>query len=397
MLYDLEKDMDLILDKMGINPASPAFRHASAAVLLEAKKLPETPTLRLGGEINGRIAISCGQKYYFIDDMTVCQNGMDVVFTDTIEPWQYARGTEVRKLMRKLKLTADDIRCLYALLMTLFSGDPVPMLQILGPRGSGKTTLQRLLFLLVYGKAVHPIAMPKEKRDFISALHQRRIVAIDNLEDAPTWFQDIACTAVTGGVLTERKLYTNTGVVNITLDNWLITSSIDASSIQRDDVVSRSLFLERGEITEYVSEEEISDLILQSRDAILSHVVDLMRKPEVPAPLAHRMVAWNKNANKVGLDVDKIITNSQKHLLGSIPLLNAVRMFIDMRPERPHRGTVFYAVLCEFMKLNRMSTNQLPDSWVRMCHLIQRYAPEFEKNCGLTLRQSGDNVILRWE
>ena len=86
---------------------------------------------------------------------------------------------------------------------------PFPVLVINGEQGSAKSTLTRLLELLLDPNVAAVRAEPRDVRDLMIAAQNSRVLALDNLSSMPTWLSDGLCRLATGGGMATRQLYTD--------------------------------------------------------------------------------------------------------------------------------------------------------------------------------------------
>ncbi len=92
----------------------------------------------------------------------------------------------------------DDVVLILAWLLAAYIPNmPVPMLALLGPQGSGKTTLARILRNLIDPHQAELLAMPNEK-DLALALEHQAVLVLDNLSQLSQQQSNRLCRAVTG-------------------------------------------------------------------------------------------------------------------------------------------------------------------------------------------------------
>src|SRR5262249_24935954 len=86
---------------------------------------------------------------------------------------------------------------------------PYPVLDVEGPQGATKSTLQRMLRRLLDPNLADLRSQPKEPRDLAIAAGNGWFVALANLSHVPEWLSDCLCRLATGGGFGTRQLYTD--------------------------------------------------------------------------------------------------------------------------------------------------------------------------------------------
>ena len=97
-----------------------------------------------------------------------------------------------------------------AWLLSVFNGDiPLPILAVHGEQGSAKSTLCRLLRMLVDPNKAALRTFPKDERDLIISANNNLILAFDNLSGLPPAMADAVCRLSTGAGYAIRALYSD--------------------------------------------------------------------------------------------------------------------------------------------------------------------------------------------
>lgn len=86
---------------------------------------------------------------------------------------------------------------------------PYTVLSILGPQGSTKSTMARMLRALLDPNSAPLRAEPKDNRDLVISAKNAWLCAFDNLTSLPQWLSDGLCRLATGGGFGTRALYTD--------------------------------------------------------------------------------------------------------------------------------------------------------------------------------------------
>lgn len=146
-----------------------------------------------------------------------------------------------------------------------------PILAIFGQPGSGKSTLFRRLYTLLYGrhKALGAVSNPD---DFDFACANDPLVVLDNVDTGEKWLPDRLALAAAASDLTKRKLYTNGEVVTLKRSALL---GITAHNPQfgREDVNDRLILLTFQRLSIFRSETDILNNIFEMRAAIWGAIV----------------------------------------------------------------------------------------------------------------------------
>jgi len=121
------------------------------------------------------------------------------------------RGGDLRHLLllTNVKNPDDQILLLVYAVTMLVPGIPKPVLDVFGEKGSGKTTLMRMLRALI-DPAVEPLLVLRgDERELAIQLAHNYAPFFDNLSGLSSWQSDMLCRAATGAGFTTRMLYTD--------------------------------------------------------------------------------------------------------------------------------------------------------------------------------------------
>jgi hypothetical protein len=86
---------------------------------------------------------------------------------------------------------------------------PYPILILHGEQGSAKTTLARILRLLIDPNTADLRSDPRNEHDLVIAANNGWVIMLDNLSHLPNWLSDAICRLSTGGGFGTRTLYEN--------------------------------------------------------------------------------------------------------------------------------------------------------------------------------------------
>ncbi|MFN8655321.1 MAG: bifunctional DNA primase/polymerase [Candidatus Obscuribacterales bacterium] len=166
------------------------------------------------------------------------RNGNEASF-----PTPEQAGVEaIAELKQLLNLADDSAWALFlSFLVSCFRVEvPYPVLTLLGPQGTGKSTLLRVVRALTDPNACPDRGPPKNEEDLmITALHNH-VCSFDNLSSLPKWLSDAICRVSTGGSLGTRAFYTNTGESAISVRRPVVVNGIGSVAV-RDDLLERAV------------------------------------------------------------------------------------------------------------------------------------------------------------
>jgi len=129
----------------------------------------------------------------------------------------------------------------------IFLGDMAkarPILALLGPPGSGKTEVARLLGMAFYGPGFDVsggAAKGRAVKDLAAAVTARTLVCRDDVNDAPDGFMDLLCRIATGARFDLSKFYETLGLESYEPKAALAITAHQPAWALREDVQSRLL------------------------------------------------------------------------------------------------------------------------------------------------------------
>ncbi len=166
-------------------------------------------------------------------------------------------GGEIRELFRLMNVRSEADKNLLAvyLVTALVPGTPKPILNVFGEKGSGKSTLMRMLRQLI-DPAVEPLLIPRhDEREFAIQLAHNFAPFYDNLSSLSQLQSDMLCRAATGAGFTTRALYTDSEEVLFRLRRCVGVNGIHLLS-GGTDLLDRYLVIELERLPEEERREE---------------------------------------------------------------------------------------------------------------------------------------------
>lgn len=233
-------------------PGTQAFQ--DAAGILEATAQFEGREVAVGVRVaghGGRIYIDlCNQDWEVVE---IGPGGWSVV---TNPPIRFRRAKGMRALpkpqpggsllrLRKLINIGDDdnwIILVAWLIAACRPNGPYPVLVLLGEQGSAKSTLERILRLILDPSDAPVRTPPRSDRDLLIAATNSWVIAYDNLSGIQQWLSDALCRLATGGGFSTRELYTDSEEIFFDATRPVVLNGIDHLT-ERADLADRSLIL----------------------------------------------------------------------------------------------------------------------------------------------------------
>lgn len=132
---------------------------------------------------------------------------------------------------------------------------PYAILNVQGEQGTAKTTLSRILRMLVDPNRAPVRSEPREPRDLMIAASNSRVVAFDNLSSIPVWLSDALCRLATGGGFSTRELYSDSDEMIFDAMRPVILNGIEPCAT-RPDLVDRCVTLTLEVIPDHMRRPE---------------------------------------------------------------------------------------------------------------------------------------------
>ncbi len=170
---------------------------------------------------------------------------------------------------------------IFILMRTAISSRPI--LAIFGQKGSGKSTLFKRVYAILYGphKAVSSITTPQ---DFDYAMATDPLHVIDNVDTWERWLPDRIARAAGISEITKRKLYTDLDVVTLRLQAVLGVTAHNPK-FGREDVVDRLLMITFERIENWHNETAIIKNVRDNRAKYWGQIArDVQRVLAEPPP-----------------------------------------------------------------------------------------------------------------
>lgn len=280
-------------------------------------------------------------------------------------------------------------------LFSLWPKGPYPILNIKGPKGSGKSTAMECLKTLTDPVSTGARRMQIETIEqlFIAA-KQNKILPVDNVSSMSGKMSDAYCCLATGGAFGKRAHYTNDDEHLIDLCRPVIMNGI-TDLATRTDLISRLLSIEFACLPRMRDEEEFWASFEQDRPYMLGYLLDglacaLKSLPKTKITSAVRLVDFLKvvTAAEEGLewkslDFQKTLEVNQHNATTDAvtlhPLVKAITSFMSGQDlEWPGTMQELYDVLSA-----QIGNDRFNQGWPKAAHLLSRemdrLSPDFPK------------------
>jgi hypothetical protein len=218
-----------------------------------------------------------------------------------------ARGGSIELLRPYLNVTDDGFRLVVAwLTAALRPVGPYPILSLHGEQGSAKSTLAKILRLLVDPHACPLLDEPASTRDLMVTAVNGWLLAYDNITAIPDWLSDSLCRLVYGGGFSGRALFSNQERVTVQAQRPVILNGIE-DFVRKSDLMDRTVTVHLPTITPKCrrAEDEFWSAFEAKHPLLLGAVLDAvaggMRElPSVKLSRLPRMADFAKWGEAVG-------------------------------------------------------------------------------------------------
>ncbi len=344
----VDRDARLVriaLSDAGFNPTEPSYSwffedlHYHAYRHGKKIRLPRWSFYR-----DGKLYVSCGATQYVTAEttgvLTLHKNGdEDVLFAGDaclpawnhqVEPFDMMQLTAFHLPLEIPAETPNYIPdtqrfLLWAWVCALLAGvRPLPILSMLGGRGSGKSELARAVLRIFLGTDGDVTPLSSDERDFWAIAQGCLAIGLDNVDTIPVpWFPDALAVAASGGQRQSRQFYTNSDILRCPVRAGVIVTSRSAT-FARADVAERTLPLLATELSDdqRCTQNVLKDETIANRDGILVYL----------SQCAVNMLAWRSQVPRGlparFLDFAEIVwagCRSINHESWCIPMLRAWR------------------------------------------------------------------------
>jgi hypothetical protein len=187
-----------------------------------------------------------------------------------------SRDGSIDLLRPYVNLTEADFRLMFTWLTAVLRPvGPYPILVLNGEQAAAKSTLVKVLRLLIDPHTCIALNPPTSTRNLMATAVNGWLLAYDNVSDIPRWLSDALCQLVFGGAISGRALFTNDDRSFIYAQRPVLLSGI-GDFVHWPDLKDRCVFLHLPPIpsTRRRGEDEFWRAFHADRPRILGAVFD---------------------------------------------------------------------------------------------------------------------------
>jgi hypothetical protein len=308
--------LNVLLDVMfALNATEPEQQYVVNHLINHVAALPETGEIAALSHYNpttNTLLLHTGNKNVLritTDTIDTVINGYkDIIFLwnadhnvnpntepSTIDPWYDALFSMSLHNLSDEGVTPEQalalLRAWFIILLLRNAVVSRPILAVFGQPGSGKSTLFKRVYALLYGphKAVSGVGTQQE---FDYAMSVDPLLVLDNVDTWERWLPDRIARAAGVSELTRRKLYTDTDTVTIRLQAFLGITAHNPK-FGREDVLDRFIMITLERIQTFQDETAIVQNILTNRDIYWGQIaLDVQRVLREPDPPTHTVAQF---------------------------------------------------------------------------------------------------------
>jgi hypothetical protein len=222
-----------------------------------------------------------------------------------------------------------------------------PVLVVHGEQGTAKSTLMRMLTLLIDPSHTPLRCEPCNKAEWAQTADHTWLVTLDNVSSLPAWLSDAMCRAVTGEAFLKRQLYTDAEEIIMAFRRVVALTGIEVVA-QRSDLLDRSILLglEPIEPGQRRPESEVLAAFEAVRPKIVGALLNILSGVLAELPRVDKLPSLPRMADfaRVGVAVGRVLRweegaflsayqNSIKdhndEALGAVPIAEPLLAFVE--------------------------------------------------------------------
>jgi len=291
---------------------------------------------------------------------------------------------------------------------------PFAHLYLRGTQGTAKSFMMMVLKSISDPSAAIKRRLPKSERDVSIALGSEAIPCFDNMSGVNDQIADLLCVASTGGVSTQRALFTDDEEAVIPIKCPIIANGIEDLG-QRGDLLDRTIVMDLETIPEESrrTEEEILEEIEEKKASLFGSLLDLtvvglgnvesveIKNPPRMADFAIWACAClGDSAGEFLKTYTQSRENTSLDLADQNRLPAAIYSFVNATADKKWIGSASL-LLSELNQFSHVYPGNEPADWPRtpdkMGSELRRYTPALRaKQITVSYKRSGKarNIIL---
>ena len=151
-----------------------------------------------------------------------------------------ARDGSIDLLREYVNLSEADFRLMIAWLTAAMRPvGPYPVLVLNGEQSSGKSTLAKILRMLIDPQTCPSLALPSSTRDLMTTAVNGWLLVYENITTIPGWLSDCVCQLAFGGGFASRQLFSDDERSIIFAQRPVVLVGIDDFVVRGDFAIGR--------------------------------------------------------------------------------------------------------------------------------------------------------------
>lgn len=309
MLNQSSEYLNTLLDiEYGLNMTETDANYVVAGLCAYARNLPargiQTALSHYDPDTNA-LLLHTGRRDVLRITPTTVERGVDGSF-DVVFPWQpsvepftpadpvedwgellFGHSSTGDALGNLINLGRDDMLAVLKvwLLFLLLRNVAVsrPILATFGQPGSGKSTLFRKVYALLYGRN-KSISSVTTQDDFDHGVSSDPLVVLDNVDTWEKWLPDRLALSASTSDIVRRRLYTDADII-VLKRQALVGITAHNPKFGREDVADRLLLLTFERLEHFIPEQVIINNVLKHRNGLWASIIkDVQRVLATPIP-----------------------------------------------------------------------------------------------------------------
>ncbi|OPY55790.1 MAG: hypothetical protein A4E55_02378 [Pelotomaculum sp. PtaU1.Bin035] len=323
-----------------------------------------------------------------------------------------ALGNELDLIFRHIKLKNKGQRLIVKvyLVVSLVPDISRPILVVHGEKGAAKSTMLRMIRALVDPARKDLYTMPRSIQELALQLANNQMPTYDNLDHLTAAQSDLLCTAVTGGGMSKRTLFSDDDETILSFKRVVALNGINVV-VHRSDILDRSILIEMKRIKpkDMKTENQVWEDFEKDRPKIFGAMLETLSKamalyPKLELKELPRMAEFAKwgcaVAKAIGHTSEEFmdaynanIKKAAEECLNANPVGTAVMAFMQKQKHWKGMVTELHEQLESIALSEKMDIRA--KNWPKAPHILSRRLREIKadlKSKGITFAsQHGKN------